>query len=75
MMTALAPIEAGTRQPAALRSQRIKIDSDFGEKLLAGARKSQSVGVASHIATVLEAVEREYAQLPGKMVIANARLS
>ena len=74
-MTALAPIEAGARQPAALRSQGFKIDSDVAEKPLAGVCKSQPIGVASHTVTVLEAVEREYAQFPGKMVIANTRLS
>ena len=75
MMAPHTPIEARARQTAALHAQGFDIDSDLIEELLTGPGKSQSAGVASDEATLLETIEGEYAQLAGKMVIANASLS
>lgn len=75
MMTAHAPIEAGAGQTTALFRQSFDVDSDLAEELLASPGKSQSASVPSHVATLRETVEGEYAQLAGKMVVANASLS
>ena len=75
MMAAHTPSEARARQTPALRTQGFDIDSDLAEELLTGPGKGQPASVASHVTTLFETIEGEYAQLAGKMVIANAGLS
>jgi len=75
MMAAHAPIETGAQQTPALRTQGFDVDSDLAEELLTGPGKGQPASVVSHVTTLLETIEGEYAELASKMVVANASLS